>query len=88
MLNDNKHHVNKYEDALKRQERIRDHALELYDVFNQQHASLSRTPWAIWQAVVETEDYRRGRDASYNILAGDRAENKARAFRKALSLVG
>ena len=88
MLNDNKHHVNKYEDALKRQERIRDHALELYDVFNQQHGNLSRTPWAIWQAVVETEDYRRGRDASMNILVGDRAMNKSRAFSKALELVG
>ena len=88
IINDNKADFERYEGAQARQEKIREHAVELYDVFNQRHASLARTPWAIWQAVVETEDYRRGRDASYNILAGDRAENKARAFRKALELVG
>ena len=88
IMNHNKAHIESYEGAVQRQERIREHALELYDVFNQQHGSVAKTPWAIWQAVVECEDYRRGRDASYNILAGDRANNKARAFNKALSLVG
>ena len=87
VINDNKAQNNQYEGQVSRVQNYRQHALELYDVFNQQHGQLAETPWAIWQAVVECEDYRKGRDSSYNILVGDRAPSKMRAFKKALSLV-
>ena len=68
---------------------IRDNAMERYNVFNEEHPKLARTSWAIYNAVVETEDYRRtrGNSATAFIPTGDKARNKARAFSKALELV-
>ena len=69
---------------------IRDNAMNRYNVFNEEHPKLARTSWAIYNAIVETEDYRRtrGQSATAFIPSGDKAKNKARAFSKALEFVG
>jgi hypothetical protein len=69
---------------------IRDNAMNRYNVFNEEHPKLAKTSWAIYNAIVETEDYRRMRGESANafIPSGDKAKNKARAFSKALEFVG
>ena len=69
---------------------LRDNAMERYNVFNEEHPKLARTSWAIYNAIVETEDFRkmRGESANAFIPSGDRARNKARAFSKALEFVG
>jgi len=66
--------------------RIRDSAMEQYNRFNDEFTQLAKTPWAVWQAVVETEDYRRGHTLSASSIYGQRAEAKGRAFKKALSI--
>ena len=69
---------------------IRDNAMDRYNVFNEEHPKLARTSWAIYNAIVETEDFRRNRGESANafIPSGAKAMNKARAFSKALEFVG
>ena len=64
---------------------------ERYQIFNEQQPRLAKTPWAVWQAVVETEDYRRGKgveggESDKAILYGNRAEAKAKSFARALEL--
>ena len=54
---------------------------------NQEFSDLANTPWAVYNAIVETEDYRRGSDNSPSALYGRRADVKARAFDSALALV-
>ena len=53
-------------------------------IFNQEHPKVAQTPWAIWQAVVETEDYRRGKESTNgrqsSALFGTRATTKEKAF--------
>tara|TARA_Y100000593_G_scaffold16395_1_gene32459 strand:- start:1700 stop:2746 length:1047 start_codon:yes stop_codon:yes gene_type:complete len=62
-------------------------AKEKLDIFNQEFSDLANTPWAVYNAIVETEDYRRGSDNSPSALYGRRADVKARAFDSALALV-
>lgn len=60
----------------------------LYATFNDQFPNVAATPWAIYNAVVETEDYREGTgDIDRAVLFGDRALRKAGAFRAATALV-
>lgn len=87
ILNDRKGKLEQYESRQARVQNIRDHANTLYETFNEAHSNLARTPWAVYNAVVENEDYRRGHDQSDTMLFGSRAESKAKAFSKALSLV-
>ncbi len=70
-------------------ENQRSKALELYDIFNQEHPRLSRTPWAMYQAVVENEDHtgRNGRSVDgASALYGHRSKTKSRAFNEALAI--
>ena len=69
---------------------IRNNAMDRYNVFNEEHTKLARTSWAIYNAIVETEDFRRtrGNSATAFIPSGTKAMNKARAFSKALEFVG
>jgi len=76
-----------YGERQKRIDRIKDNANERLEVFNQEHSKYAMTPWAVYNAVVETEDYRRGHEKSGTQLFGSRAESKARAFNKALTFV-
>lgn len=73
----------------QRQEGFKEAAMERYDVYNQQHPQSARTLWAAVQAVVETEDYRRGPgEERQSALFGDRANAKKRAFARAFDIAG
>jgi hypothetical protein len=93
ILNDRKHHQEEYERRQARVTRIKENAYERIDVFNQDYSHFANTPWAIYNAIVETEDYRRGWDGekgkkpSGTAVFGQRAEAKAKAFNKALTFV-
>jgi hypothetical protein len=87
ILNDKKEQREEWEKRQSRVDRVRDSAMERLDIFNQEFHGLAQTPWAVYNSIVETEDYRRGHDSSATTLFGSRAEAKARAFNKALDLV-
>ena len=87
LLSEKKDLVEEYDKRVERVESIRKIARERYDVFNDEFTDLAKTPWAIWQAIVETEDYRKGHTDSSTSVFGTRAEAKIRAFNKAKSLV-
>ena len=86
ILNDTKHLQAEYEKRQARVLNLRDGALERFHAFNDEYPKNANTPWAIYQAVVETEDYRRGVNNSATAVFGQRADTKARAFRTALSM--
>tara|TARA_Y100000004_G_scaffold66697_1_gene74727 strand:- start:2094 stop:3125 length:1032 start_codon:yes stop_codon:yes gene_type:complete len=86
ILNDKKEQKEEWEKRQSRVDKVKDGAMERLDVFNQEFPNLANTPWAVYNAIVETEDYRRGHDKSGTALFGGRAEAKARAFNKALDL--
>ena len=94
ILNDRKKPQEEYEKRQARVTRIKDNAYERIEAFNEGFSHFANTPWAIYNAIVETEDYRRGWDgekgkaASGTAVFGQRAEAKARAFNKALTFVG
>ena len=84
ILNDTKHLRDEYDKRVERVDKIRAGALERFHAFNDEYPRLANTPWAMWQAVVETEDYRRGHKDSATHIFGQRANTKARAFKTAL----
>ena len=86
IINDTKHLQDEYEKRVEAKNRIRNAALERFHVFNDEYPDNANTPWALWQAVVETEDYRKGWQNTASALFGERANIKARAFKSALSL--
>ena len=56
----------------------------LYETINDEHASIARTPWAAYNAVVEAADYRQGRgDISRSSLFGRRSKEKVLAYNAA-----
>ena len=60
----------------------------LFDRFNDQHPQNARTGWAVYNAVVELEDYREksgNEDPYVSALFGNRALTKARAYEAALA---
>ena len=87
LMADKKELFEEYDKRRERVESIREGARERYNAFNDEFSNLARTPWAIWQAVVETEDYRKGHTDSSTSLFGSRADSKARAFTTARKLV-
>ena len=87
LMADKKDLFEEYDKRRERVESIREGAKERYNAFNDEFSNLARTPWAIWQAVVETEDYRKGHTDSSTALFGSRADAKARAFATARKLV-
>jgi len=65
--------------------RRRDGAHELFEGrgTGMDHKAAKGTFWGAYNAVVETEDYRQGRDAvqsSQSAMFGDRMKHKRRAF--------
>lgn len=87
LLNDKKEWEREWEKRQDRVESLRKGATERFEVFNDEFPNLAYTPWAGWQAVVETEDYRKGHsDALSSAVFGDRAETKGRAFSTALEI--
>lgn len=87
ILTDREAKKDEYEKRQARVDRIKANANERLDIFNQEFPHLARTPWAVYNAVVETEDYRRGWDTSDTMLFGSRAEAKVRAFKAGLAMV-
>ena len=86
ILNDTKDMQTKFEKLKENKDKIRNAALTRFQVFNDEQPKLANTPWALWQAVVETEDYRKGWRDTSSALFGDRAATKARAFKSVSAL--
>ena len=86
ILNDTKHLQDEYDKRVEAKNKIRNGAIERFHVFNDEQPQLANTPWALWQAIVETEDYRKGWSNTSSTLFGERANIKARAFKSALAL--
>ena len=86
ILNDRKYAQDEFDKRRDRVQKIRHGAWERYAFFNDKNPNLAETPWAVWQAVVETEDFRRGHSNSATSIFGQRAEAKSRAFNTALAL--
>ena len=87
IVKDRKDQADEYEKRQSRVDRIRDSARELLGKFNEEFPHFANTPYASYQAIVETEDYRRGWEGSGTEVFGQRADAKARAFNKALLYV-
>ena len=69
-----------YEQSVERTTAFREGATGLYEKINDEYPKIAGTGWALYNAVVETEDYRRGGNAQISSLFGARATTKARAF--------
>lgn len=80
----------RYETEKIRVSSLRECALSLYhgDGMGMDSPAAAGTLWGVTQAVVETEDYRKGRAAVKDALFGGRAQAKARAFDAALGVAG
>ena len=86
ILNDTKYDRESWEKSKDNDDKIREKAWERFEAFNDEFPKVANTPWAIWQAIVETEDFRKGHTQTATALFGDRANRKARAFKAALAL--
>jgi hypothetical protein len=63
-------------------------ARELFGKFNDEFPKVAKTAWGIYNAIVETEDFREGADSvPESALFGARSQTKKRAFDAAYSLV-
>lgn len=72
-----------YETAIARADERRMAVREMFGKFNDDQSGLARTGWAIYNAVVECEDYREkagNEDPYVAALFGERAATKRRAF--------
>ena len=88
LLSDRKVWLQEWEVRRDRTDKIRAGAMELFDKFNDEFPRLANTPWAGWQAICETEDYRKGHANGFaSQVFGQRAQAKARAFETARKLV-
>ena len=90
ILSHRKTELDEFDKRRQRKDAVKNVAYERLDVFNQEYSHFANTPWAVYNSVVEAEDYRRGHNgtndapASSTALFGDRAKTKSRAFSKAL----
>ena len=84
--NDTKHLREQYDRSKELNEMRKDGAMGRFHAFNDEFPKVANTPWAIWQAIVETEDYRKGQESSATSIFGARAATKARTFKAALAL--
>jgi len=81
-----------WENAKARMDERRGLVEELFGKFNDENPKTANTPWALYNAVVEFEDYREPQgketpeDADYAVLFGERAKTKARAYEKAIDV--
>lgn len=72
-----------------RVEAYREGAQALYEKFCVERPNYAGTPWAMYNAIVECEDYRRGAaSVDESLLFGYRAKTKSRAFDIALQVAG
>jgi hypothetical protein len=68
----------------------REAAFDRLSVFNDEYPKVANTPWAAYNAVVEVEQYRRGKSSSVSardlLFGGFRGKTVGRAFDRALAL--
>ncbi len=74
-----------FKNMLQKTQQIRDLAAERYAKFDRK--DLRGTAWAAYNAVTEVSDWREGRNADESLMFGSRAQEKARAFEAAASLL-
>ena len=79
----------KYQAALENVNDYRNGARTLLGRFNEAHQDIANTPYAVFQVIVESADFRRGKDgaSAESALWGPRAAEKSRALSAALALV-
>jgi hypothetical protein len=71
-----------------RQRGFQSAAYGLYTKISDEYPAIAGTAWALWNAVVESADYRNGAESvPASTLFGPRMHEKRRAFKAALSLV-
>ena len=91
LLQDKEQWEKDHSNSIERIQVHKDMAFERWDIFNQEHPNVANTPWAVWQAVCETEDYRRvkeqNRGRQTSALYGSRATTKEKAFSNAYAFV-
>ena len=72
----------------ERADAFRSGAMELFGKINNEHPVIAGSAYALFNAVVESADYRSGSDsANQSSLFGARAQEKKRAFQAAMNLV-
>lgn len=78
----------KYQSAVSLVTEYREGARQLLGRFNEAHQDFANTPYAVFQVVVESADFRRGKEkgAAESALWGPRAAEKTRALEAALAL--
>ena len=89
ILNDTKHLQDLYEQRSVAVHNKRAGALERFQAFNDEFPDNANTPYALYQAIVETEDYRKGKEngsSDQATIYGNRARTKAKAFQACLDL--
>jgi phage/plasmid-like protein (TIGR03299 family) len=59
--------------------------VELYTKFNDEYPQFGQTNYAFYNAVVELEDYKTGRNAAQSAIFGNRARTKEKAFEMCLA---
>jgi phage/plasmid-like protein (TIGR03299 family) len=81
----------RWEQAVGRMQERREAARELFMKISDEYPDIGGTAWAAYNAVVETEDYRRaagdGTAADRQALFGERAQAKKQAFAAAVALL-
>ena len=78
--------IQSYEKEVESVKAIREGATGLFERFNDEHTKFANTAWGAYNAIVETEDYRKGWNISESALFGPRAQRKAKAFNLALTM--
>jgi hypothetical protein len=69
-----------YVGDLDRTMQIRDATYERYDLFNQERPHYAGTAWAVWNAVTEVENHKKGKGRGVSTLFGSRADTMQRAY--------
>lgn len=82
----------KHEYECSRLEVYRKAANERLTAFNDEQKPFANTAWALWQAITETENYRRGSSGKQGVVAQDvlfgrRADIMARGYKAAVDVV-
>jgi len=73
---------------VEKADELRDGAFRNYERICDEHNSIARTPWAAYNSVVEFADFRGSReDFAKSALFGIRANEKKRAFAKAMEYI-
>lgn len=73
-----------YDTIVEKQQVLRDGAKDLYHKINDEFPQIAETAWAAYNAVVECEDYRKGKNVQMNTLFGSRAATKTNALAAAM----